>query len=167
MAAPRVKAGAIENGLGGGRFGLLEVRLREIALGTFAVGIETGGEDCTAVGAAGPSYCTDHPRRPWPELIGTPRSALRRLALVRPLLLIVFFRIAVPAMAILSVHKRLRPSALADCHYEPVSWRTNSRSPWLFTTGLLHSTASAIFPRVYESNQVCRRIEQEMGHLCL
>ena len=58
----------------------------EIALGTFTVGIEAGGEDCTAVGTARAGYRANHARSARAELIGAARSALRRLAVVRPLL---------------------------------------------------------------------------------
>src|SRR6266478_6456592 len=41
------------------------------------------------------------------KLIGA-RAALRRLAVVRPVLLILLFRVAITAVTILSIHKRLR-----------------------------------------------------------
>jgi len=90
----------------------------EIALGTLSIGIESGGEDGAAVGTSGPGYGANHARRSGSELVGAARPALRRLAVVLPLFLVVFFRIAVPAMAILSVHKRLRPSDLTDYHVQ-------------------------------------------------
>ena len=53
----------------------------ELAFGAFAVGIEAGGEDRAAVGAAGAGYGADHARGARAELIGA-RAALRGLAVV-------------------------------------------------------------------------------------
>jgi len=88
----------------------------ETAFGTFAVGIEAGGEDCTAVGTSRSSDGTDHARGSGAELIGAAWAAVRRrFAIVGPLFFFVFFRIAISAMAILAIHKRLRPPVPADC----------------------------------------------------
>ena len=95
---------------------LLAAMELELAFGAFAVGIETGGENGTAVRAAGAGNRSDHARRAGAELIGTTRSARWRLFFVRALALLTLFRIAVTAMTILAIHKRLRPPALTDRH---------------------------------------------------
>ena len=98
----------------------------ELAFGAFPVGIETGGEDRTAVGAADTGYGADHTRGARAELIRT-RAALRGPAIVtiaaRLVLLIVLFRVAVPAVTVLSIHKRLRPSVLTDYNQKSLSLR--------------------------------------------
>jgi hypothetical protein len=35
---------------------------------------------------------------------------------VRFILLVFFFRVAIPAVTVLSIHKRLRPPVSTDCH---------------------------------------------------
>jgi hypothetical protein len=88
----------------------------ELALGAFSVGIKAGGEDRAAVGAARARYCADHARGARPELIGA-GTALRGPAIVIVAIavrffLVVFFRVAIAAVTVLSIHKRLRPSVL-------------------------------------------------------
>jgi hypothetical protein len=84
------------------------------------------GEDCAAVGAASAGYGADHARGARAELIGT-WAALRGLAIVAVITIaglfffFVLLGIAVAAMAVLSIHKRLRPSVLTDYHYIHVS----------------------------------------------
>ena len=84
------------------------------ALGTRAVGIESGSEDGATVGTSGPRHSADHAGRAWAELIGAARPARGRLAVVRFIFLLVFFRVSVPAVAVLSIHKRLRPPVSTD-----------------------------------------------------
>jgi hypothetical protein len=96
-----------------------------LAFGAFSVGIEAGGENRAAVGTADPSYGADHARGARAELIGA-RPALRRLAImaVTAARLVFFFlllRVAIAAMTVLSVHKRLRPSVPTDCQLKIVS----------------------------------------------
>ncbi len=89
----------------------------ELALGARAIGIEARRKDGAAIGAAGASDGTDHARSAWAELIGAARAAGRRLAIVMGLVFfILFFRLAVTAVTVLSIHKRLRPPVSADCH---------------------------------------------------
>jgi len=95
---------------------LLAAMQFELALGTFAVGIETGGKDGAAIGTAGACNGSDHARGARAELIGAARAASRRLLFVRALALFTLLRIAVTAMTILAIHKRLRPPALTDCN---------------------------------------------------
>jgi len=87
----------------------------ELALGTLAVRIETRGEDSAAIGTAGAGDGPDHARGARAELVGAARAARRRLLFVRALALLTFFGIAVAAMTILTIHKRLRPPALKGC----------------------------------------------------
>src|SRR5262249_11710520 len=81
------------------------------AFRTLPIRIETGRQDGTAIGTPRSSYRAHHPRCARAELIGSPRSPVWwRPPIVLPLFLFFFFRIAVPAMAIFAIHKRLRPS---------------------------------------------------------
>jgi len=87
----------------------------ELAFGAGTVGIETGGENRTAVGAAAAGDRADHAGGAGAELIGAAGSAGRGLSVMMNfLLLVVFFRVAIPAVAVLSIHKRLRPSVSTD-----------------------------------------------------
>src|SRR5207249_51503 len=81
---------------------LLAAMQFELALRTFAVGIETGSEDGATIGTAGARDRSDHARGAGPELIGTARAAGRRLLVVRTLALLTLLRIAVTAMTILT-----------------------------------------------------------------
>ena len=125
------------------RLGALKLRARieeaalfatmqfKLAFGAFPVGIETGGEDRSAVGTADTGYGADHTRGARAELIRA-RAPLRGPAIVtiaaRLVLLIVLFRVAVPAVTVLSIHKRLRPSVLTDYHQESLSLRRENGS---------------------------------------
>jgi hypothetical protein len=90
-----------------------------LTFGAFSVGIEAGAEDGAAVGAAGTGYRADHARGARAELIGA-RAALRRPAIVAIAMgfvfFVVFLRVAIPAVTVLSIHKRLRPPVSTDCH---------------------------------------------------
>src|SRR6266478_2211516 len=92
----------------------------ELALGALTVGIEAGRQHRAAIGAARARHGADHAGRARPELIAA-RTALRRLAIVRFFFLLLLFRVAIPAVTVLSIHKRLRPAGSPDCNY------TNSR----------------------------------------
>jgi hypothetical protein len=95
---------------------LLAAMQFELALGALPVGIEAGSQDGAAIGTARASDGSDHARGARTELIGTTRTARRRLLFVRTLALLTFLRIAVTAMTILAIHKHLRPPALTDCN---------------------------------------------------
>jgi hypothetical protein len=84
----------------------------EGAFGTLTVGVETTAEDGAAIRAAGAGDGADHARGARAELIG-PRAALRRLAVMRAVFLFLLFRVAIAAVIILSIHKRLRTTELA------------------------------------------------------
>jgi hypothetical protein len=92
-------------------FATVELKL---ALGTLTVGVETGGQDGATVGTSAACDGADHARGAWTKLIGA-RTALRRLAVVALFSFFAFFRVAVAAMTVLSIHKRLRPDAMPDC----------------------------------------------------
>lgn len=82
----------------------------KLAFWADAIGIEPGGEHRSAVGAASTRYGADHARGARTKLICAARTALRWLAFAaRFFFLFVLFGIAITAMAVLSVHKRLRP----------------------------------------------------------
>ena len=106
--------GALELGAGIEEAALLTTVKFKLALGTLPVGVETGGEDCAAIGASAARDGADHARGTRAKLIGA-RTALRRLAVVTLFSFFAFFRVAVTAMTVLSIHKRLRPDALPDC----------------------------------------------------
>ena len=88
----------------------------ELALGTRAIGIEPRSEDGAAIGTARAGDGADHAGRAGAELVGTARATSGRLAVVRLVLLFLLFRVAVTAVTVLSIHKRLRPSVSTDCH---------------------------------------------------
>ncbi len=95
---------------------LLAAMQFELALGTFAVGIETGSKHGAAIRTARACDGSDHAGGPGAELIGAARAASRRLLFLRALALLTFLRIAVTTMTILAIHKRLRPPVLTDCN---------------------------------------------------
>ena len=82
------------------------------AFRTLTVRIKATREDSAAIGAARARDGADHARRARAELIGA-RTALRRLAVMRAVFLILFFRVAIAAVIILSIHKNLRTPELA------------------------------------------------------
>ena len=87
-----------------------------LALGAFPVGIESGSEDGAAIGTARAGDRADHARSAGAELIGAAWAASGRLAIMGLVLLILLFRVAITAVTILSIHKRLRPPVSTDCH---------------------------------------------------
>jgi hypothetical protein len=88
----------------------------ELTLGACAFGIEARGKDSAAIGATGASDRANHPRSARAELIRAPRAASGWLAVVRLISFFLLFRVAIPAVSILSIHKRLRPPVSTDCH---------------------------------------------------
>ena len=135
----------------------------ELALGTLAVGVEASGEDRAAVRTAAARDGADHAWRAGPKLIGA-RTALWRLAFVF-LFFVAFFRVAVAAMTVLSIHKRLRPDAMPDCDYDCLDFRADAHFDLgMYQTGLLHSAHSAIVTQRIRTGLATSK--QEMGHLC-
>jgi hypothetical protein len=88
----------------------------QLALGACSVGIESRRQHRPAIRAPRACHGSDHARRAWPELIGSARPARRWFAVVRFIFLFAFFRVAVPAVTVLSIHKRLRPPVSMDCN---------------------------------------------------
>jgi len=76
-----------------------------------------------------------------------------------------FFRVAITAMTVLSIHKRLRPGALPDYDYDYLNFRVDTHSNrGMYPTGLLHSAHSAIVTQRIRTGLATSK--QEMGHLC-
>src|ERR1700704_132395 len=113
--------GALELGAGVEESALFAAVQFHLAFRAFTVGIEAGGEDCATVGAPSAGHGADHTRGAGAELIGA-GAILRGLAVVTVVAVagfvffFVLFGIAVSAMTVLSIHKRLRPSVLTDCN---------------------------------------------------
>jgi hypothetical protein len=105
------RLGAFELGAGIEEAALLAAMQFEIALGAGAVGIETGREDRAAVGTAGAGDRADHAGSAGAELIHAAGTAGRRFALAWFILFVAFFRVAIAAVSILSIHKRLQQNA--------------------------------------------------------
>jgi hypothetical protein len=77
----------------------------ELALWAFAVGVEAGGEDGTAICAAAAGDGADHSWGAWTELVAAARAAGGRFAIMMNFrFLVVFFRVAITAVAVLSIH---------------------------------------------------------------
>jgi len=87
-----------------------------LAFWTCSVGVEARRQYRPAIRAARARHRSDHAGRSWPELIRAARPARGWLAVVRFFFFLVFFRVAVPAVAVLSIHKRLRPPVSTDCN---------------------------------------------------
>jgi hypothetical protein len=155
--------GALELGAGIEEAALLATVKFELALGTLAVGVEAGGQDGAAIGASAAGYCANHARGARAELIRA-RTALRRLAVVL-FSFFAFFRVAVSAMTVLSIHKRLRPDAMPDCDHDCLDFCADAHSHLgMNPTGLLHSAHSAIVTQRIRTGLATSK--QEMGHLC-
>jgi hypothetical protein len=88
----------------------------ELAFGARSIGVEARSKDSAAIGTARAGDGADHARGARAELIGAARAAGGGLAVVRPIFFVLFFRVAVTAVTILSIHKNLRPSVSTDCH---------------------------------------------------
>jgi hypothetical protein len=138
-----------------------------LALGTCAVGIESRSEDGAAIGTSRARNGTNHARRAWAELISAAGPAGRGLAVMGFVFCLVFFRVAVTAVAVLSIHKRLRPPVSTDCY------NYNSCSGAV-ALGSLAYIQSDCYTRPDSRNHSLGLLaemrtsgEQEMGHLCL
>ena len=155
---------ALELGAGIEEAALLTTVKFKLALGTLTVRIEAGGEDSATVGTSAARDRANHARSARAELIGA-RTALRRLAVVTLFSFFAFFRVAVAAMTVLSIHKRLRPDAMPDCDQDCLNFRADADSNrGMYPTGLLHSAHSAIVTQRIRTGLATSK--QEMGHLC-
>ena len=154
---------ALELGAGIEEAALFAAVKLKLALGTLAVRVETRSEDGAAVGTSAAGDGADHSWRARAELIGA-RTALRRLPLML-FFLIAFFRVAVAAMTVLSIHKRLRPDAMPDCDYDCLDFHADAHFDFgMYQTGLLHSAHSAIVTQRIRTGLATSK--QEMLHLC-
>jgi hypothetical protein len=89
---------------------------------------------------------------------------LRRLAVVL-FFFFAFFRVAVAAMTVLSIHKRLRPDAMPDCDHDCLNFCADTHyNRGMYPTGLLHSAHSTIVTQRIRTGLATSK--QEMGHLC-
>jgi hypothetical protein len=86
----------------------------EAALGALTVGVEAAAEHGAAVRTTRAGDGADHARSARAELIGA-RTALRRLAVMGAVLFLLLFRVAIAAVIILSIHKRLLHAGKAGC----------------------------------------------------
>jgi hypothetical protein len=155
---------ALELGAGIEEAALLATVKLELALGTLAIGVEAGSQDSSTVGTPAARDRTDHARSARAELIGA-GTALRRFAVVALLSFFAFFRVAVAAMTVLSIHKRLRPDAMPDCDHDCLDFCADAHSNLgMNPTGLLHSAHSAIVTQRIRTGLATSK--QEMGHLC-
>jgi hypothetical protein len=87
----------------------------ELAFRARTVGVEARRQHRPAICATPASYRTYHSRCAWPKLIGAARSAGRRFAaMMNFFFLVLLFRVAITAVAVLSIHGRLRLSVSTD-----------------------------------------------------
>jgi hypothetical protein len=87
----------------------------ELAFGACTIGVEAGGQDGAAICAAAAGDGADHSWGARAKLVRATRPAGRRLAIVMNFrFFVVFFRVAITAVAVLSIHLRLRPSISTD-----------------------------------------------------
>ena len=87
----------------------------KLAFWACAIGVEAGGQDGAAICAAAASDGAHHSRRAWTELVRASRAAGGRFAIMMNFrFFVVFFRVAITAVAVLSIHERLRPSISTD-----------------------------------------------------
>src|SRR5712664_2404797 len=109
----------------------------------------------------------DHARSAGAELIGAARAAGGRLAVVRFVLFIAFFRVAVTAVTVLSIHKYLRPPVSTDCHnYNPYSCAVALANLACIQSDCYTRPDRAIIPKSLLAEMRMSN-EREMGHLCL
>ena len=77
----------------------------ELALWACAVGVEAGGQNGAAICAAAAGDGADHSGGAWAELVGAARAAGGRFAIMMNFrFFFVFFRVAITAVAVLSIH---------------------------------------------------------------
>ena len=77
----------------------------ELAFGACTIGVEAGGQDGAAICAAAAGDGADHSWSAWTELVRAARAAGGRFAIMMDFrFFFVFFRVAITAVAILSIH---------------------------------------------------------------
>ena len=100
---------ALKAGAGIEEAALLAAVELELAFGAGTLGVESGSEYRTAVGAAGASDGADHARGARAELIRSAGSAGGWF--LRPIFFVFALRVAIAAVIVLTIHTSLRPSA--------------------------------------------------------
>jgi hypothetical protein len=76
-----------------------------------------------------------------------------------------FFRVAITAVTVLSIHERLHPDAMPKYNSNYLDYSADAHSNrGMYPTGLLHSAHSAIFTQRFRTGLATSK--QEMGHLC-
>jgi hypothetical protein len=157
-----------------------------VALGAGAVGVETGDEHCSAIGAASASNRADHARSAGTKMIVlAARAALRRLTFGAGFLF--FVAIAIAAMAVLTIHKYLRTLTItlnssrnelgkfASQHsytYENRFRAVYALHPDVSNIGCIQSDCytwrdKRYFPKISGSEGTASYQEQETGQHCL
>src|ERR1700732_516493 len=93
------------------------------------------------------------------------RTALRRLA-IWAFLFFMLFRVTIAAMPVLPIHKRLRPSASTDCHFNVYlhNYREGLFASCIQSGCYNRSTGQ---PSPMKCSWIAVSREQEMGQLCL
>jgi hypothetical protein len=163
----RDRLGAFELRAGIEKAALLAAVQFELALGALAIGIKSRSEDGAAIGTSGARDGADHARSAGAELIGAARAASGRLAVVRFVLFFTFFRVAVTAVTVLSIHKYLRPPVSTDCHnYNPYSCAVALANLACIQSDCYTRPDRAIIPKSLLAEMRTSN-EREMGHLCL
>jgi hypothetical protein len=112
----------------------------ELTFGASTARIKARGENSAAICAPCPGDGSNHARRARAELIGAAGTAGGRVFVPRLIFFFVFFRVAIAAVAILTIHKNLRPHSLADCHNNNLEFGAEAQQFLvLYPKGLLHS----------------------------
>jgi hypothetical protein len=162
----------------GDRLGALELRSTveepalfagmqfELALGALSVGVEPRRQNRSAIGTAPPRDRADHARGTRAKLI-LARPARGWLPVMRFVFFFVLFGIAIAAVAVLSTHKRLRASVLADCNTKTQTMALMRSLPW-HVSNRIATLGAAVqsSPEFTNTNRFASDREQEMGHLC-
>jgi hypothetical protein len=117
----------------------------ELALGALPIGIEARRKHRATICATPPRDGADHARSARAKLI-LPRPSRRWFAVVRFILFLVFFGIAIAAVTVLSTHKRLRPSVLPDCNSKTRNSALMRTLPWHVSDRIATLGGSAMSP---------------------
>lgn len=134
-----------------------------------AIGIKSRRQHRSAIRATASGHRAHHARGPRTKLIRAARPALRRPSLLKFIsffFFFVFFRVTISAVAVLSIHKRLRPSVATDCPL-PFLCKLNCdyRTVVCIRSDCYTRSGSASDLRtVYSEGRMNR--EQKKGHLC-
>jgi len=136
------------------------------AFRAFPIGVKSRNQHRPAIGTARPGHRPHHARRPRPKVVrSSTRSALRRLA-IWSFFFFVLFRVAIAAVAVLAIHKRLRPSVSTDCNFTVYlhHYREDLFASCI-QSGCYNRLAGQ--PSPMKCSWIAGLREQEMGQLCL